>query len=144
MTKKSDELTHFGIKGQKWGIRRYQNQDGTLTAAGKAKYKKYVSAASKSLDERRHAYGKINEAMMWRETHPRYLRNMREMAYSEYVNNPKMDIYTSKNALSYRKQKRYEKKIKSFQKKLNMTLDEAWKSLGEEGKKYSDIYDFLK
>lgn len=29
------ELTHWGIKGMKWGIRRYQNKDGSLTAAGK-------------------------------------------------------------------------------------------------------------
>lgn len=33
-----DYLIHFGIKGQKWGIRRYQNEDGTLTEAGKARY----------------------------------------------------------------------------------------------------------
>lgn len=31
-------LAHHGIKGQKWGIRRYQNEDGTLTSAGKARY----------------------------------------------------------------------------------------------------------
>lgn len=26
---------HYGVKGMKWGIRRYQNKDGTLTSAGK-------------------------------------------------------------------------------------------------------------
>ena len=30
-----DELMHYGVKGMKWGIRRYQNKDGTLTSAGK-------------------------------------------------------------------------------------------------------------
>ncbi len=30
---KEDELYHHGIKGQKWGVRRFQNPDGTLTAA---------------------------------------------------------------------------------------------------------------
>lgn len=33
------ELYHHGIKGQKWGVRRYQNSDGTLTAEGKKHYK---------------------------------------------------------------------------------------------------------
>lgn len=33
-----DELYHHGIKGQKWGVRRYQNEDGTLTEAGKKRY----------------------------------------------------------------------------------------------------------
>ena len=33
-----NELTHHGIMGMKWGIRRYQNADGTLTAEGKARY----------------------------------------------------------------------------------------------------------
>ena len=33
-----DELVHYGIKGQKWGRRRYQNADGSLTAAGKQRY----------------------------------------------------------------------------------------------------------
>lgn len=33
-----NRIQHFGIKGQKWGIRRYQNEDGTLTEEGKKRY----------------------------------------------------------------------------------------------------------
>lgn len=32
------ELYHHGIKGQKWGVRRFQNEDGSLTAAGRQRY----------------------------------------------------------------------------------------------------------
>lgn len=31
----NNELTHHGITGQRWGVRRYQNPDGTRTAAGR-------------------------------------------------------------------------------------------------------------
>lgn len=44
-------IFHHGIKGQKWGVRRFQNKDGSLTAAGKKRvskqYKKNVEIANK-------------------------------------------------------------------------------------------------
>jgi len=35
-----DELYHYGILGMKWGVRRYQKKDGTLTSAGKKRMQK--------------------------------------------------------------------------------------------------------
>lgn len=40
-------LIHWGVLGQKWGIRRYQNPDGTLTEAGKARYYKTDGSLTK-------------------------------------------------------------------------------------------------
>lgn len=51
--KKNDELYHHGKKGQKWGIRRYQNEDGSLTAAGRKHYGYKAEQKLNSLDDER-------------------------------------------------------------------------------------------
>lgn len=45
----NDTLQHHGIEGQKWGVRRYQNADGSLTAAGK----KHVSGSDSSGEKKK-------------------------------------------------------------------------------------------
>lgn len=34
MYEQNDELMHHGVLGMKWGVRRFQNKDGSLTGAG--------------------------------------------------------------------------------------------------------------
>ena len=48
-------LAHHGIKGQKWGVRRFQNEDGSLTPAGKSRY--YNEDGSLTKEGRRHNGG---------------------------------------------------------------------------------------
>lgn len=53
-----EELQHHGIKGMKWGVRRYQNEDGSYTSTGKARYIKNVNDMTDDellKDNRRHA-----------------------------------------------------------------------------------------
>ena len=45
---KTNELYHHGIKGMKWGIRRYQNKDGSLTDAGKKRLVSRVQRADEN------------------------------------------------------------------------------------------------
>lgn len=54
----SAELYHHGIKGQKWGVRRFENSDGTLTSAGKERYYGHKSKGGMS-DETK---GKLKKA----------------------------------------------------------------------------------
>lgn len=46
MKEYSSYIKHHGILGQKWGVRRYQNNDGSLTEEGKKRYSKKVSEMS--------------------------------------------------------------------------------------------------
>lgn len=54
MNDDTDSLTHYGIRGQKWGVRRYQNKDGSLTEAGKKRmYKEQFDSEGKDTGEKK-------------------------------------------------------------------------------------------
>ena len=81
-------LQHHGILGQKWGVRRYQNKDGSLTAEGKNRYsdleKKVASAQKKKNSTIRTTYETSEHFQKRKETADRnlYLAK-RELAYAK-------------------------------------------------------------
>lgn len=53
-------LVHHGIKGQKWGVRRYQNEDGSLTPAGKKRIsKQYERESKKTMSDLSRSYNRM-------------------------------------------------------------------------------------
>lgn len=76
-----NQLYHYGILGQKWGVRRFQNKDGTRTPAGKRREKAFAKSEDhvKSRDFKSKAPGglsneelkKLNERLQLEETYKR-------------------------------------------------------------------------
>ena len=61
-----DHLEHHGILGQKWGVRRYQNKDGSLTAEGKARLQDLRKQVDDSFGGSHHI-GQLNNELFERE-----------------------------------------------------------------------------
>lgn len=111
------ELYHHGVKGMKWGRRRYRNPDGTLTEAGKKRYgeepegysEKKQIAQERTYNQRRHAKGKekkqlkkqliaqnkdaakaLNEYRKWEGSRKYSKRKAHDTVTSDFVAGPKV------------------------------------------------------
>lgn len=133
------ELYHWGVKGQKWGIRRYQNKDGSLTAAGRKRYsddpkvaesKAAVKQASK---DRREAFNEYSKAynkyrmMPTRGNSKRFDESLDNLKKAESsLKSTKFKYGVDKEAARLR-EKGYDNQNKS---KHRLRLEEKYKDLG--------------
>lgn len=75
-----NELYHWGIKGQKWGVRRYRNEDGSLTPDGKKRYGKPLIKVKKSVK----AHSK-NVKRYYSDTRPSKVKKMSDRDLNEKI-----------------------------------------------------------
>ena len=123
----SYELYHHGVKGMKWGVRRYQNADGSLTNAGKKRYGKMSNdKLSKTLKkqvqkQRAEIHGGSN----------------RWMSYSDIGENSKKAIKKFReDGDKYRNSDAYKKAQKQFR-----DLDKKYEAGKIDSEKYDAEYE---
>lgn len=103
----SYELTHHGIKGMKWGVRRYQNKDGSLTEEGKKRLD-----AQKSYDTQT-AIGLLSQQKRYQEVS--YKKNVKERdKYEQKANKYAMKAAAAKMAGNSNKEKKNVAKVQKL------------------------------
>lgn len=82
----SDYLIHFGILGQRWGVRRFQNKDGSLTTAGKTRYRRASDVRKDINDSLKQNVEKVNEIYKKSEDIERMANDLGAKYGQEYKN----------------------------------------------------------
>lgn len=124
-----NELYHHGIKGQKWGVRRFRNEDGTLTEAGKRKYYdkdgKLNKAGIKYNKKQREKFDRYKNAVKY--TTLKVNKDKLEKLYNEYASvkqNNKQNFKKSHDDWVLNNPKKY----KDYYDFKDKTADEYFKS----------------
>ena len=134
-----NSLTHHGIKGQKWGVRRFQNPDGTYTQAGKKRYKSFDDLKSRDKEDLFYEIGrKSGDIYYGKGRSNRFKKVTKEYdKEGEEINKLTKSVRAADRDLGI-----YESKRKSsFKRFLPKKYDKEWRKLNEEYSKKADELD---
>lgn len=131
----NDELRHYGVKGMHWGIRRYQNADGSLTAEGKKHYGSGESSSSGKkalIDGKKIAKGAIMAAGVAGAAYLYYknksaVNSIVKANANKLINKAKVEIAGFPPKVS----KKSKQMVRKFIEGANEGLDNAPKKLGK-------------
>lgn len=135
------ELIHWGVKGMRWGVRRYQNKDGSLTPAGKKRYSDYpdrqgVDAAKIKLKSAKRAakkagnhYNVVSTDANWK----RYRKSLSDMDDARVDYNKAKLKYDTKKEISrirdkdvqFDKKSKHRTRLEEQYRKMGMSQEEA-------------------
>ena len=127
------ELYHHGIKGQKWGIRRYQNEDGTLTEAGRKRI-------TEQLGKNNTTDYKLPKFIM-RKRDKDNIKTYTFLRENNLITDSDVEKHKKLSAKSNKIFKETEKNKWEAFNKTKMPLDEYGKFVQKEDKKYNAIAD---
>ena len=139
----TNTLKHYGIKGMKWGVRRFQNSNGTLTDEGKKRYgssanpRKAMRKDIKADIERAYNVGKSGTYMGYATTYAEKTAAKTKQRYEKALRNDPTELYRS-TRIKRIKSEAAEKTRKEINAEYERLLKEAKDDVARLKEKYGD------
>lgn len=119
---RSDELCHHGIKGMHWGVRRYQNPDGSYTSEGRKRYE--IASQASEYSKRQAKRARLNA---------KDYRNATREYKKKYIDNPNGQKKWLKDM--------YGSDYKNHSKNVKKSINEDYKRVKESNESVAKLYD---
>ena len=150
----TNELYHHGVRGQKWHVRRWQNEDGSLTPAGRIHYgygtmKMYTNPGNPRFIRDVYKYADSDLNVLRRERADRIEKIKKDYGLTEYreklksLENPYKEALNKKNSRNLLEKIEGKKELKKLDKEFDKIWDEQNRLLKESNyeEKRAKIFD---